>query len=151
MEELLKRFEAMIDEIAQLKAYPDEVFDEYPDDGKRTIREIIIHLYFWDKHNAEEMVPQMVGGANLPPFPDHDEQGKEAYDRLRDQPNDVIIDKFIDMRRKVIEEVKEVSGDVEFSIGEGQRLFTIERFLEVFVKHDDHHLTQIKKALSKRG
>ncbi|MFD1607401.1 DinB family protein [Oceanobacillus luteolus] len=97
-------------------------------EGKWTIREIVGHLYYWDKYNLEIMVPKMANGVNLPPFPDHDQHNKEAISYLRDNTVESIIDAFIETRKELIKRISEIEEDARFTIGEGKRQFSCESY-----------------------
>ncbi len=70
-------------------------------EGKWSIREIVGHLYYWDKYNLEIMVPKMANGANLPPFPNHDQHNEEAMSYLRDSTVESIISEFMKHERNL--------------------------------------------------
>ena len=83
MNKTLSQFENTIEEISNLKKLHNSQLLEPIHEGKWSIRDIVGHLYYWDKYNLEQMVPKMSEGANLPVFPDHDQQNNEAILHLR--------------------------------------------------------------------
>src|SRR5690625_2429871 len=144
MNKTWKEFEKTIGEIEKLKKVENDKLLEPIREGKWSIREIVGHLYYWDKYNLETMVPKMTDGANLPPFPDHDQQNKEAMSFLKEESADAIINSFITTRKELIDSTAKVDKNIRFTIGKGKRQFSAESFIKIFLKHDIHHLQQIK-------
>ncbi|WP_010094517.1 DinB family protein [Ornithinibacillus scapharcae] len=147
MKKVLKQLEDTLDVIRKLKDVHKSLLKEPISEGKWSIREIIGHLYYWDKYNLEKMVPEMTNGANLPEFPDHDQYNEEAISYLRDSSVEAILDAFLETREELIKSISKVGEDVRFTIGNGKRQFSSESFVKIFVKHDIHHLQQIKEKL----
>ncbi|MBP3953102.1 DinB family protein [Bacillus suaedae] len=147
MNKTLSQFEKTIDTILDLKEISEEIRTEPIKEGKWSIREIVGHLYYWDKFNLEKMVPLMVQDADLPKFPDHDEHNEEAMTFLRDYSVETIINNFVVTRKELTERISSLDEDVRFTIGGGKRKFSAESFVKIFVKHDAHHLKQISEKL----
>lgn len=148
MKKILMEFEETIDAIKKLKDVQESKLNEPISKGKWSIREIVGHLYYWDKYNLEKMVPIMANGVNLPQFPNHDQHNKEAILYLRDKTVESIIDAFIETRKELIDSISEIEEDVRFTIGKGKRQFSGESFIKIFLKHDIHHLQQINGKLN---
>lgn len=148
MKKILKEFEETIDAVKKLKDVEDTKLYEPISEGKWSIREIVGHLYYWDKYNLEKMVPLMANGVNLPQFPNHDQHNKEAISYLRDSTVESIIDAFIETRKELIDRISKIEEDVRFTIGKGKRQFTCDSFIKVFLQHDSHHLQQINVKLN---
>ena len=108
MKKILKQFEDILDPIQKLKDVQESKLKEPISEGKWSIREIVGHLYYWDKYNLEIMVPVMVNGANLPQFPNHDQHNKKAISYLRDHSAESIIDAFIETRKELIERISKI-------------------------------------------
>ncbi|MCG7344200.1 DinB family protein [Sporosarcina sp. ACRSL] len=147
MKNILKEFEKTMEAIEKLKGVQESKLTEPIRKGKWSIREIIGHLYYWDKYNLEKMVPLMANGANLPQFPDHDQHNKEAISYIRDNSVETIIDAFLETREELIDRISKVEEDVRFTIGKGKRQFSSESFIKIFLNHDLHHLQQINNKL----
>lgn len=148
MKKVVKQFEDTLQDIQKIKDVQESQLNDPISDGKWSIREIIGHLYYWDKFNLEKMVPVMADGANLPQFPDHDQHNEEAITYLKDHSVEAIIDTFIETRKALIERISLVEEDARFTIGSGKRQFSVESFLKIFVEHDIHHLQQIHEKLN---
>lgn len=147
MSKTLLDFEKTIDKVSQLKEIHSSLLMEPVEEGKWSIRDIVAHLYYWDKFNLEEMVPEMSTGAVLPPFPDHDQHNQQAILSVTDYSPHFIIDLFINTRKELADNLSRLGKDVKLTIGKGKRQFSGESFIKIFVKHDTHHLKQIQKKL----
>ena len=150
MNKTLRQFEKTIEEISDLEKIHTALLLEPIHDGKWSIREIIGHLYYWDKYNLEKMVPKMSEGAKLPSFPDHDQQNKEAIVYFENHSIESIIDDFIKTRKKLIEALLSLDDEVRFIIGTSKRQFSGESFIKIFIKHDAHHLQQINEKVNSK-
>ncbi|MFC4403829.1 DinB family protein [Gracilibacillus xinjiangensis] len=149
MNKTFNQFSKTIDEVLKLKETSRTKLCEAIREGKWSIREIVGHLYYWDKFNLEKMVPLMVQDADLPKFPDHDQHNEEAVTFLKDYSVETIIDNFVVTRKELTERISSLDGDVRFTIGGGKRKFSGESFVKIFIKHDAHHLKQINEKLHK--
>ena len=148
--ESLNQFGKTIEEFLKLKEYPEYLLNVPVSEGKWSIREIVGHIFYWDKFNMETMVTNMSNGAKLPPFPDHDSQNKEAVSYI-DKFDSIasIIDAFMETREQLIEIITGIDESVVFKIENEPYEFSIESFVELFVEHDAHHMKQIQKHLNK--
>jgi len=137
----------MVDNVLDLKEISEEKLSEPIKEGKWSILQVVGHLYYWDKFNLEVMVPYMTEGADLPKFPDHDQHNEEAMSFIEGVSVESLIDSFVQTRKELNEELSRVEKDVRFTIGGGKRKFSVESFIKIFIKHDAHHLKQIKEKL----
>ncbi len=147
MNKTLNQYGKTIDEVLKLTETSSIKLCEAISEGKWSIREIVGHLYYWDKFNLEKMVPLMDQDADLPKFPDHDQHNEEAMTFLKDYSVETIIDNFVVTRKELSERLSSIDGEVRFTIGGGKRKFSGESFVKIFVKHDAHHLKQINDKL----
>ncbi|GLX66587.1 DinB family protein [Paenibacillus glycanilyticus] len=149
MSEKRNQFEEMIEEFLALKKYPEDVLTDPIATGKWSIREIVGHLFYWDKFSLEKMVPLMIHEATLPPFPNHDLHNEEgiSYINRYDSVND-IIDEFAKTRKQLVEELRKLNNDIRFNIGHESNTYSCERYVDVFLHHDNDHLNQIKEKLN---
>ena len=148
MNKTLIQFEKNIDDISKLKDIQESQLLEPISKKKWSIREIVGHLYYWDKYNLEIMVPKMKNGATLPEYPNHDQHNAEAISFLSGQSVKSIISAFVVTRKELIESISKEEGNVRFTIGKGKRQFTVECFIKIFLKHDIHHVQQINEKLN---
>ncbi|MFS0671794.1 DinB family protein [Ornithinibacillus sp. 179-J 7C1 HS] len=147
MNKTYQQFENMITEILNVRDKEESLLTDPISKGKWSIREIIAHLYYWDKFILEKMVPQMAQDAKLPEFPDHDSYNNEAITYLKDHSVESIIELFVNTRKRLIKSLMRIGDDVKFTIGKGKRHFSAESFTKMFVKHDVHHLQQISEKV----
>lgn len=136
-------------ELATLKETAEQKMLEPIKEGKWSIREIIGHLYYWDKFILEQHIPFMVQGANLIAFPDHDSHNNEGIQYISRFKNvAALIDEFVHTRDQLFEAIDSIPSDIRFTIGSGKRQISIESYISIFSKHDIHHLEQIRNKLS---
>ncbi|WP_338551446.1 DinB family protein [Paenibacillus sp. KS-LC4] len=136
-------------EIAMLKEKEEYKMLDPIKEGKWSIREIIGHLYYWDKFILEQHIPFMAQGANLIAFPDHDIHNNEGIQYISSFKSVVaLIDEFVFTRSQLIEAIDSIKNDIRFTIGSGKRQFTLESYIRIFSEHDIHHLEQIRNKLS---
>lgn len=144
---MIKQFEEVIPLIERLKNDPESLLTDPIAEDKWSIREIVGHLYYWDRYNLEEMVPEMKDGISLPEFPDHDLYNAEGLRLLEGKSAEAVIDLFIKIRNALVEKMSEVDEDLSFTIGSGKRTFSPESFIRMFVEHDRRHLKQIEEKV----
>ncbi|WP_413377544.1 DinB family protein [Alkalihalobacillus sp. 1P02AB] len=147
MNKIITQFELMLDEMDPLNSVEENKLTEPVEAGKWSISEIIAHLYGWDKYNLEIMVPKMTAQNNLPAFPEHDPFNEKTLQSVEGKSAFEIIHMFVQTRKQLVAALSEVDKEIRFTIGTGKRAFSAESFTKIFVKHDAHHLTQIKGKL----
>ncbi|MCT8138316.1 DinB family protein [Anaerobacillus sp. CMMVII] len=144
----LNNYKKTIEYLLTLKGVPQETLLIPIHADKWSVREIIGHLFYWDKFILEQMVPKICKEAKLPPFPDHDEYNTKAINYItKFQTTSDLIDEFASTRETLCNKIASVSPEFKFTIGKGKRQFTTDSFLKMFVKHDVHHLKQIQEFL----
>ncbi|MFK3937467.1 DinB family protein [Alkalihalobacillus sp. NPDC078783] len=148
MKKTIKQYEELIERCKSYKDLEEKVLTTPIKDGGWSIREIIGHLYGWDKHNLLYMVPNMNHGADLPAFPNHDVQNLNVLKGLKGNSVFEIMDLFLENRKELIQIISSVNPEDRFTIGGKKRAFTAESFLKIFVKHDAHHTIQINQYLA---
>ncbi|MDY0396186.1 DinB family protein [Virgibacillus halophilus] len=113
--ERIKALQATVAKVEVLRCIPDAMLTEPIRTGKWSIREIIGHMYYWDKYNVEKMIPEMRNHAILPAFPDHDSHNAEAI-RYIDTFDSLerIIDVFIHTRKALVQALSYVDSDITF-------------------------------------
>ncbi|ASA22455.1 hypothetical protein [Paenibacillus donghaensis] len=84
-------FRNTIEEISMLKEIDEHKLLDPIKEGKWSIREIVGHLYYWDKFILEQHVPSIAQGANLIAFPDHDFHNNEAIQHISSIENVVAL------------------------------------------------------------
>ncbi|MFC6233168.1 DinB family protein [Paenibacillus allorhizosphaerae] len=117
-------------------------------EGKWSVKEVIGHLFYWDKFILEKHAPFMNQGAVLISFPTMTNIIVRLFNTSVLNTTSSLIDEFVENRRQLIETMSGIDSDVKFTIGSGKRQFTVEKYLNIFIDHDNHHLKQIKERLS---
>ncbi|SEB72824.1 DinB family protein [Paenibacillus sp. GP183] len=140
-------YENAILEVLKLKEIPESSLLKPIQEGKWSVREIIGHLFYWDKFILDHLVPHITNNAVLPPFPDFDLHNQDAIKYI-ERYNSVVslIDEFSQTRKQVIEKMFGIKNNIKFTIGTDN--FTKDSFITVFIEHDTHHFKQIWDHLS---
>ncbi|RXJ04260.1 DinB family protein [Anaerobacillus alkaliphilus] len=141
------QFKENIEEIMALSKLPEVMLVTPLKEGKWSCKEIIGHIFYWDKFILEEMVSKMVQGGVLPTFPDHDVFNLEAIEYISNYDVNQAFEKFRLTRKELLEQIALVPSDVRFTLGKGKRQFSTDSFLKMFVGHDQTHLKQIYEFL----
>ncbi|MFF2093932.1 DinB family protein [Paenibacillus sp. NPDC058174] len=142
-------YEQSLEEFLKVKEAEESRLLEPIGEGKWSIRDIIGHLYYWDRFIVTEHVPFMAQGTRLIAFPDHDLHNKEAIAFIsRFDTIHLLLDEFVRTRKQLLQRIRDIGTETRFSIGSGKRQFTADSYLAIFVKHDIHHLKQINNKLS---
>jgi uncharacterized damage-inducible protein DinB len=139
-------YENAIFEVLKLKEIPESSLLKPIQEGKWSVRDIIGHLFYWDKYILDRLVPHITNNAILPPFPDFDLHNQEAIKYI-ERYNTVIslIDEFSQTRKQVIEKMSRIENNIKFTIGTEN--FSKDSFITVFIEHDTHHFKQIWDSL----
>lgn len=126
----------------------DELFFKPIGEGKWSSAAIVAHLYFWDQYIQNDRLPLMLKLDSLPRAEvDVQEINNEAETFAHSGiSKNELIDKFISNRRNLIGVLGIVDLQKEFSIGKHN--FTIEKYFEGMVEHDEHHMKQIKAIIN---
>lgn len=143
----IRIFQTMANEVETLKQVEEKQLSEPIQADKWSVREIVAHLYYWDKFNLEKMVPFMEDEAKLREFPDHDTHNSEGLEKVKDLTIYEIMDQFIETRLQLCSALEAVDIKNRFTIGSGKRKIGVDSFIRIFQKHDQHHLKQIQKKL----
>ncbi|MCA1319350.1 DinB family protein [Bacillus tianshenii] len=148
----MKKYQQNKNYFQSLLTLPEERLTKETKQSKWSIREIIGHIYYWDKFLLDVMVPQMSEGASLPEFPDHDAYNEKAMLHIAEfSTTRELLAEFTVTREHLLHNLNELPEDTSFTIGKGKRIFTPEKFLEMFVEHDDHHIKQIEAFLKQQN
>jgi uncharacterized damage-inducible protein DinB len=140
-------YENAIFEVLKLKEIPESSLLKPIQEGKWSVRDIIGHLFYWDKYILDRLVPHITNNAILPPFPDFDLHNQEALKYIERYSSVIsLIDEFSQTRKLVIEKMFCIENNTNFTIGTYN--FTKDSFIIIFTEHDTHHLKQIWDYLS---
>lgn len=146
-----RQFWEIIHEIQRLQRMDEKLLAIPIGRGKWSVREIVGHILYWDKFNLEIMVPRMGTGSILPAFPDHDLHNEEAMGYInRYGTIGEMFSAAIHMRRKLIRSLEQMDANTKFSIGNELGIFSLDRFVDIFVEHDSHHCRQIEQFMGEK-
>lgn len=114
------------------------------EEGKWTIHDIISHIMLWDKYFYEEAIYPIANGkpvtvSNL----DFDAFNREAFEYGKTVTKDELIQLTTRYRNLLVETIQRFDDDT-FSREYAEGKFTVRSYLEDFIWHDQHHITQIK-------
>jgi uncharacterized damage-inducible protein DinB len=148
----LKNYEKNRIYLQSLHSLPEKTLIKETASNKWSIREIIGHIYYWDKFLLDVMVPEMSDGAALPGFPDHDSYNEKAMKHIiKFTSTKELLDEFTLTRESLLHRIEALPDDTAFTIEKGKRFFSPEKFLAMFVKHDDYHIKQIEGFLKQQN
>lgn len=158
MEDDVQELEKMLSFAEQLQSYDNRMLTLPIQPGKWSIREITAHLYYWDRHMTESVMPQAADGAVLSPLPYPEIFNRAAVASLEGRAASAIISNFIEVRKGFIEQIKELSEETHFIIRGTNGEFSRSRIIQMFAEHDQHHkqqmhdflLQQTRQLLNKR-
>ncbi|MDQ0170081.1 DinB family protein [Paenibacillus tundrae] len=117
--------------------------------GKWTVKEVVAHLWNWDTYTLNTMLPHIKDQVKLPEFVDHDTHNLKAIEKAKEfKERESIIKTFIETRTHLVNQFHKVAhSEIRFFIGNDKRPYTYERYLKIFVHHDEHHKKQIENLL----
>lgn len=145
-----ERFTEIIGQVEVLKNIERIKWNQPISDGKWSIREIMGHLYFWDKFILETMLPKISDGAHLPKFPDNNMYNQKAIKYIEQyNQHESIINEFIQTRRELADGLNAIPNEARFTITADSSIYSIDSFVRMFIEHDAHHLKQINSYLQK--
>ncbi|MFD2831350.1 DinB family protein [Corticicoccus populi] len=147
MNKTLTRYLDTTEYISKLREIPETELNEPIKPDKWSIKQIVFHMYYWDRLILNDCVPAM-SESKLPAFPDHDMHNKKGMSHINDFSTGEVLDIFIDMRQAVCDALLEIDDDTRFTIGSGKRRFSRDSFVKMFIEHDRHHLEQIDEKLN---
>jgi len=146
--ESISDYKQTINKIVELKTLSEVVFRIPIKEGKWSIREIIGHLFYWDKFILEKHLPHMNDGARLIAFPDLDTYNQEAIQYIsRFKNTAALIDEFKRTRQTLLKEIEKKDKTIQFTVDADIGIYTIERYMDIFADHDQHHLNQINELV----
>ncbi|WP_417900440.1 DinB family protein [Bacillus haimaensis] len=148
----LKNYEKNRKYFLSLHTLPEEKLMKNTEHIKWSIREIIGHIYYWDKFLLDVMVPEMYEGAALPEFPDHDTYNEKSMKHIiKFTSTNELINEFALTRENLLQKIEAIPANTAFTIGKGKRAFSPNTFMAMFVEHDDHHIKQIEAFLKRQN
>jgi len=142
----VEQFQSFIPYIEELKNYPDSFWEQPIAPGKWTLKELVCHLWNWDRYSADVMVPNMSHGALLPAFVDIEAHNAEARVLAQSFASAAaLVEAFVLTRTKLIRLITaKYDSQARFTIGGGKRKYSFDSYIEIFTHHDEQHKEQIE-------
>ncbi|NJP38134.1 DinB family protein [Alkalicoccus luteus] len=113
-------------------------------------REIIGHLFYWDRFLLESVLPAMQAGKPIPPFPIPDVYNRSAVAALEGRSAHRLIRDFIETRQALVAVLKETAPESVPQKG-SDKTWTPAELDAFFGAHDEHHQLQIETFLHDRN
>lgn len=146
---VIKHYEHTLEWVQSLTEVTEEEWRSAIADGKWSIAEIIAHFVPWDEFILDDRLKEFWNNKALPQAPDVHEMNRQSAERARKEERSETIGRFIAVRTKLLQEMKKIEAsrwNTSFLIGQTE--LTLSSYFQSLIKHDLHHMEQIKKVLS---
>ncbi|MGD6975052.1 DinB family protein [Bacillus altitudinis] len=146
---VIKHYEHTLEWVQSLTEVTEEEWRSAIADGKWSIAEIIAHFVPWDEFILHDRLKEFWNNKALPQAPDVHEMNQQSAERARKEERSETIGRFIAVRTKLLQEMKKIEAsrwNTPFLIGQTE--LTLSSYFQGLIKHDLHHMEQIKKVLS---
>ncbi|WGU96356.1 DinB family protein [Paenibacillus dendritiformis] len=115
------------------------------DEGKWTIHDIVSHMMLWDKYFYEEAIYPIANGKQVTvSHLDFDAFNREAIEYGKTLTKDELIALTTRYRNMLVDTIQRLDDDT-FSREYAEGKFTVKTYLQDFIRHDQHHITQIEE------
>ncbi|GGO02812.1 DinB family protein [Saccharibacillus kuerlensis] len=147
-EKLLDDFGQWIGEVREMESKGEAFWDRPLGEGKWTIREMVAHIVEWDCYFYEYAVKKTTVGDTpaIKPMDDEEFNAKAAAVGKMMSAGELTARAF-SVRTALLEAIGNMSEErylQVFTQPNGQK-FQAEQYLQDFIWHDRHHLTQVKE------
>ncbi|MEH7635775.1 DinB family protein [Bacillus pumilus] len=146
---VLKHYEHTLEWVQSLVEVTDEKWRRALADGKWSISEIIAHFVPWDEFILHDRLKEFWNDRALCKAPDVHEMNRQSAERARHEERSETIGRFIAVRTELLQEMKKIEASrwtTPFLIGQTE--LTLSSYFQGLIKHDIHHMEQVKQALS---
>ncbi|TKI22274.1 DinB family protein [Bacillus pumilus] len=146
---VIKHYEHTLEWVLSLADVTDEEWRRAIADGKWSIAEIIAHFVPWDEFIFHDRLKEFWNDRALCKAPDVHEMNQQSAERARKEERSETIGRFIAVRTKLLQEMKKIEASrwtTPFLIGQTE--LTLSSYFPGLIKHDIHHMEQVKQALS---
>lgn len=148
-ESIIDHYEHSIEWVQSLTKVTEEEWRSAIAEGKWSIAEIIAHFVPLDEFILHDRLKEFWNEQALPQAPDAHEMNQQSAERARKEERSETIGRFIAVRTELLQEMKKIEPsrwNASFLIGQTE--LTLSSYFEGLIKHDLHHMEQIKKVLS---
>ncbi|WP_249670410.1 DinB family protein [Bacillus sp. FSL M7-0307] len=146
---VIKHYEHTLEWVQSLTKVTEEEWRSAIAEGKWSIAEIIAHFVPLDEFILHDRLKEFWNEQALPQAPDAHEMNQQSAERARKEERSETIGRFIAVRTELLQEMKKIEPsrwNASFLIGQTE--LTLSSYFEGLIKHDLHHMEQIKKVLS---
>ncbi|MCY7577958.1 DinB family protein [Bacillus pumilus] len=146
---VIKHYEHTLEWVLSLADVTDEEWHRVIADGKWSIAEIIAHFVPWDEFILHDRLKEFWNDRALCKAPDVHEMNRKSAERARHEKRSETIGRFIAVRTELLQEMKKIEASrwtTPFLIGQTE--LTLSSYFPGLIKHDLHHMEQVKQALS---
>ncbi|AKU31599.1 DinB family protein [Bacillus sp. FSL R5-0820] len=146
---VIKHYEHTLEWVQSLTKVTEEEWRSAIAEGKWSIAEIIAHFVPLDEFILHDRLKEFWNEQALPQAPDAHEMNQQSAERARKEERSETIGRFIAVRTKLLQEMKKIEAsrwNTSFLIGQTE--LTLSSYFQSLIKHDLHHMEQIKKVLS---
>lgn len=119
------------------------------EEGKWSSIEIIGHFNAWDEFILQYRIPHLFKSEHLPKGPNIKDFNSRFALLARTENIEITLKKCIHIRNELLNQISQIPDDrwlIELQINQSK--LTLYEYLKGLMKHDVHHLKQIKYALN---
>ena len=122
--------------------------------GKWSIHDLVAHIMMWDRNFVENTGPRLLAGHSVLLAEDTDGQAfndrAAAYGRTLDHQK--LLDEAIRYRSELLTQLSQLPTEAFEKSPIADAALSLATFLQqMFVSHDQHHMTQIESYLENHG
>ncbi|MCM3150033.1 DinB family protein [Bacillus pumilus] len=146
---VIKHYEHTLEWVQSLTELTDKEWRRAIADGKWSIAEIIAHFVPWDEFILHDRLKEFWNDRALCKAPDVHEMNRKSAERARHEKRSETIGRFFAIRTELLQEMKKIEAsrwNTSFLIGQTE--LTLSSYFQGLIKHDLHHMEQVKQALS---
>ncbi|MEK4182539.1 DinB family protein [Bacillus sp. FSL K6-1145] len=146
---VIKHYEHTLEWVQSLTELTDKEWRRAIADGKWSIAEIIAHFVPWDEFILHDRLKEFWNDRALCKAPDVHEMNIQSAERARHEERSETIGRFFAIRTELLQEMKKIEASrwtTPFLIGQTE--LTLSSYFQGLIKHDLHHMEQVKQALS---
>lgn len=146
---VIKHYEHTLEWVQSLMDVTEEEWRSAIADGKWSMAEIIAHFVPWDEFILHDRLKEFWNDRALCKAPDVHQMNRQSAERARHEERSETIRRFIAVRTALLQEMKKIEASrwtTPFLIGQTE--LTLSSYFQGLIKHDLHHMEQIKKVLS---
>ncbi|PRO40061.1 DinB family protein [Bacillus sp. LLTC93] len=148
-ETVIDHYEHTLEWVQSLAEVTEEEWRSAIADGKWSIAEIIAHFVPWDEFILHDRLKEFWNDQALCKAPEVHEMNRQSAERAKHEERSETIGRFIAVRTELLREMKKIEASrwtTPFLIGQTE--LTLSSYFQGLIKHDLHHMKQVKQALS---